>query len=220
MLKKLFLAVLVLSLVLAAGCGKSSLNGPVARVNGIEISRVDFDAEVKAEIDGYVNQGYELTDDDISMVEKYVLERLINNAMLLDAAEKSGITESTVDIDGEIDEIKEQFEDEDEFLLALEEMEISMEEYRVIVAEFLIIEGFFKQELDLDNVQVDDEEIQEMVDEFFSDYEGDDEGEDIDPQFVWDYFSDSIKEEKINSLISGLIEELRDNSEIEYLDNK
>lgn len=222
MLKKLFLAVLVLSLVLAAGCGNSTLNGPVARVNGIEISRADFDAEVEAEIDGYVNQGYDLTDDDILMVEEYVLERLINNAMLLDAAEKSGITEGSVDIDGEIDEIKKQFEDEDEFLLALEEMEISLEEYRVLVAEYLIIEDFFKQELDLDNVQVSEEEIQELVDEFFSEYDGEDEDEDedIDPEFVWNYFSDSLKEERINSLITDLIEELREDSEIEYLDNK
>lgn len=214
-MKRYVLAALVLSfLLVVAGC-RSGPEGPVARVNGIDIAREVFNYELETELDTYRQQGYQLTADDIRLVKEHVLDRLINNAMLLDAAEKKGISADTVDVDGEISLIMSQFQDEAEFLLALEEINVTLEEYRRLVAEFLIFERLFQHELDLDNVQVSDEEVQVVFDDFMEEYADD---ESLDPDTLWDSIRVSITEDRINQLIFAFIAELRDSSFIEYFD--
>jgi len=211
MLKKLAVFLLALAFFAVAGCGQQ---GPVAKVNGTEISREKYETELQYELDYYEDQGYKPKKEELETVKLYVVDRLINNFLLKAALDRAGITPETVaeDVQAEMEILKGFFEDEEDFFAALAEYDFTLEEYEAIVAEGLMFEHFFAVELDLANVKVSPEEVEAKVDEFMA--ANDDDSVDIAD--VRKYFENTLLEEKIVQLKADYINELREQSDIEY----
>lgn len=209
-MKKIMVFALVIVMALT-GCSKK---GPVAIVNGVDISREDFDNELKFELAAYENQGVTLTDEQIDEVKKYVVDRLINTQLLKEAAAKAGITAASVDIDKELAAVKASFEDEATFEKALADANFTLEAYRSALTDVLMIEALFEKELELSKIEVGDEEIQEIVDLYLEKYEGEEE---IDEEDLREYAAYNLKEQKAESMRSAYVEKLRKDSEIKYL---
>jgi len=216
LLKKLAVSVIIFTLsILTVGCG--SKTNPVAIVNGMEISRADYDAELEFELYGFEQQGYQLKEEELEMVKEQVLDRLINNRLLLQAAEQAGISPDSVNADAELVEIIAGFESEEEFQAALKQSGFTLEVYTRLIAEYLMIEDLFEAELNISALTVSDEEVQTAVAEFMASISEED-AEDLDPEDVKEYFAYSLVQDKANQLKGDFIQELRENSEIEYLD--
>jgi hypothetical protein len=211
-MKKITVFALVFSLLLGlAGCAKK---GSVAIVNGVEISREAFDSEVNYDLASYESQGVTLTDEDIAQVKQNAVDRLINTHLLKEAAIKAGITAESVDVDGELTAVKDSFSDEATFNQALADAEFTLESYKSVLTDILMIEALFEQELELSKIEVGEEEIQAMVDLYLENYGGEDE---IDEEDLRDYLAYTLKEEKAEARRSEYIEKLRKESKIEYL---
>ena len=215
MFKRFLSICLALSLVLIVAACSSGNTGPVAIVNGTEITREAFQSELDYNLLQYQQQGVELSAEDLASLEQFVVDNLVNTALLVEAAEKAGFTPETVDVDGEIAGIASQFEDEEQFEEAIVAEGMSLEDYKGLIAEYLMVQNLFEAELNLDNVVVSDEEVQEMLDMFMAQYE-DDEETDVDIEDARAYFASVLEEEKIDQLIGEFIEQLRENSNIEY----
>lgn len=212
-MKRITVFALVFSMLFGlAGCAKK---GPVAIVNGVEISREAFDSEVKYDLASYESQGVTLTDKEIAEVKQYAVDRLINTHLLKEAASKAGITAESVDIEGELAAVKDSFTDEAAFLKALTDAGFTLESYQSVLAEILMIEALFEQELEFSKIEVGEEEVQAMVDLYLQNYE---EEEEIDEADLREYVAYTLKEQKAEAMRSEYIEKLRKESEIKYLD--
>jgi len=215
MLKKLTASLIALSLVfIISGCGTKT--GPVAIVNGVEISREVFNAELEYDLKMYESQGFQLTKDDIEYIKELIVDRLINTALLMTAAEKAGITADTVDIDGELEFLIAEFDDEEDFEQALALEGYTRDQYIVMLAEYLVVQELLELELNLSTVTVSDDDVQEMIGLYMADYG--DEDPDLDIQLLESYFAENLREDIINNLIGDYIQDLREESEIVYLD--
>jgi glycerophosphoryl diester phosphodiesterase len=214
MFKRLIAIGMALSLMFIVAACSSGNNGVVAIVNGIEISREAFDTELNYNLQEYQQQEVELSEEDLETLKQLVLDKLVNTALLVDAAKKAGFTPGTVDIDGEMASIIAQFQDQDQFEQALAAEGLSLDDYKELIGEYLMVQGLFEAELDIDSVMVNDDEVQEMLDMFLAQYG--DEDADFDVEDARAYFASTLREEKIDALIGDFIQELRQNSEIEY----
>ncbi|RYD06259.1 hypothetical protein N752_05040 [Desulforamulus aquiferis] len=95
--------VIFASLVLfLAGCANNKVN-VVASVNGTEITRQELDKRVNLTIEGYKQQGLDLTSKENKalkdQVEKGVLDELIAMTLLMQEAEKQNLTASKEEVD-------------------------------------------------------------------------------------------------------------------------
>lgn len=209
----LFIGILVIS---AVGCsdGGSSDSPVVAMVNGTELTREEFDSIVEYNVAYYESQGSQLSDEDLETIQELVLESMIDDYLLLDAADNAGFTPETVDVDGEIASlIEEQFEDESKFEEYIQDLGLNRDEYREQMARVLMIDEHLEAELELSQVEVSEDELNAAVDDFM---ESDDEME-LEREYVEEYFASTLVEEKTNEMIYEYLEELRADSEIEYL---
>lgn len=211
-MKKVIIFAVVSSLLLGlAACDKTA-SGPVAIVNGVEISREAFDSELEYDLDYLNSQGITL---ELSEVKQNVVDRLINTHLLKEAAVKAGIDAGTVDVEGELAAIMEAFEDEADFEQALAEADFTLESYKLVLTDMLMIEALFEQELELSKVEVDEEQVQAMVDFYLEKYG---EEDDVDEEDLREYVTYTLTQEKIDSLRNDYLEKLRQDSDIEYLD--
>lgn len=210
---KRMLPVLLFSLfLLVAACTPE----PVAIVNGVKISRADYDMEYKYELSNYSQQGYQLEDDEKETLKEQVLDRLVNNQLLLQAAEKAGITRDTVDVQGTLDEIIQRYDDKDAFEADIKDSGFNIEEFKGLIADILIIEDLFEAKLNLSSLVIAEEEIETAAAEFLSSMG--DEAAELDPDEVLEYIAYSLKEIKAGELKMEYIEKLREESDIEYFD--
>ncbi len=214
-MNRIALPLLALVLVFLSACAPD-VPGPVAIVNGIEISREEFDREVDYELASFIQGDYELTEEELELVQEAVLERLINNCLLLEAAAAVGITRETVDYEGTIAEIIANYESEAEFEAELLESGFSLEEFRGLIADALVIEELFEAELQLSSLEVSDEEIEVVVAEYLATMG--EEAQDIDPEDVRFYVALSLLEEMAYEQKMAYTQGLWEQSDIEYFE--
>ena len=130
---------LLLVLVLLSGCANNKAN-VVATVNGKELSRTELDKRVNFTIESYKMQGLDLTTKENSamrqQLEQSELEKLIQDTLLLQEAEKQKVTPSKEEIDNNIKQVKESYGKEEEFKKALEQFKLTEQDFReLVVAE-------------------------------------------------------------------------------------
>ncbi|MDO7788047.1 SurA N-terminal domain-containing protein [Desulforamulus aquiferis] len=141
--------VIFASLVLfLAGCANNKVN-VVASVNGTEITRQELDKRVNLTIEGYKQQGLDLTSKENKalkdQVEKGVLDELIAMTLLMQEAEKQNLTASKEEVDKNLAEIKESFGSEEEFKKALQEAKWTEEDVREDIEFRLTYQNLFNK---------------------------------------------------------------------------
>ena len=130
---------MLLVFALLSGCANNKAN-VVATVNGKEISRTELDKRVNFTIESYKMQGLDLTTKENSamrqQLEQSELEKLIQDTLLLQEAEKQKVTPSKEEIDNNIKQVKESYGKEEEFKKALEQFKLTEQDFReLVVAE-------------------------------------------------------------------------------------
>lgn len=211
--KVLKLCAMTMLLVLATAC---SPTGPVARVSEVDIPREEYNRELQRELDYYEGQGIVLSDQEQEMVKTMVIDRLINNVLLEEAAVAQGITRESLaeEIDVEYAWIQLNYIDETGFLAALENSGYTADSFREAMAQVTLIDAFFETVLDYSAVVVDPEHVQTMVDMYLGLYDE----EELDVEELRYYCEDSIRQNLLENLRQEYIDGLREETVIEYLD--
>ncbi|GAG65466.1 unnamed protein product, partial [marine sediment metagenome] len=104
---------------------KKSSKGPVAVVNGSEITQEDFNRQIRHVQERLASMGRPLIDSQISEMKKEVLENLINRELLYQESQREGIMIDEVAIDEEMMTLKKRFPSEAEFNNALIQVNLS-----------------------------------------------------------------------------------------------
>ena len=224
MMKRILTGILLLSvavLVLGA-CSNDSSKGNtekenkedlVATVDGKGISKQQYEKELEAMKATYAQQGMSEDQMDSKMkkeLEKSVLDQMINAELLLQIAEKDGISVEDKEVDAELDNIKGNFEDEKKFEEALKSNEMTEKELKSQLKKQLTVNKYLDSKIG--KVEVTDEEIQTRYDQYTelakAQEQEPEELEKIKPQLEQQVIS-----EKENAKISKLVEDLRKENE-------
>ncbi|WP_203553168.1 SurA N-terminal domain-containing protein [Bacillus sp. B15-48] len=220
MLKRLILSFLLLGSVafLLGACSsdegsEGTETDVVATVNGDEILRKDYNHEFELTKSTYAQMGIQFDDlDDATKeeLEMVVLNQLINTRLVLQSSESDGIAIEQNEIDTELNRIKSQFEDDQQYEDALKEMSITEEELIKQVREQLMIGTYFDNKIG--DISVSEEDIQTLYNEYKGQAESlEQEAEPLEtlkPQLEQQALA-----EKQNVKVSELIEELRSANE-------
>ncbi|MFW6011162.1 MAG: peptidylprolyl isomerase [Desulfosalsimonas sp.] len=96
---------------------KEAENGDdyVAAVNGVKIPAQDLERIVDLFKARYGGSGAQIGDQQLAYIRKTILDNLIEQQLLYQASKDEGIKVDSVDVREEIDKIKSEFENEDQF---------------------------------------------------------------------------------------------------------
>jgi len=201
-----------------AGCSSEEAGTVVAKVNGEEISREDYEKELEITKSAYAQQGVNLDDLDKQAVEELessVLDQLINTQLVLQTSKDEGMVVKESEINTELDTIKSQFEDDKKFEAALKEMDLTEATLKEQVKTQLTITKYVESQIG--KINVTDEEVKALYDQYKQQTESQDQKaepfESIKPQL-----EQQVIAQKRNEEASVVIGELRkaneDNIEI------
>ncbi len=112
----------------------------LASVNGVIISREDFEAEMRPLLQRLAMSGQSPDADQMAKLRENVLDNLIHRELLLQEAKKSGyeITDETVE--QEMADLKGRFQDEKTFEQMMTQMGIGQDQLRDQIRQRLLIE--------------------------------------------------------------------------------
>lgn len=152
-------AVLVLAaalLVGAAGCNKDE--DVAARVNGEEISKAELDAQI-AKLEEQYPQMFEGADAEGRILDfkQRLLDNLINAMLIRQAAAERGIEVTDEDVQKQIDQLKQSFQSEEDFLAQLEQAGMDEATLEQQVRDQIITEQLIAQLTE--DVEISDEDI-------------------------------------------------------------
>ncbi|MTI94326.1 MAG: hypothetical protein FH749_02405 [Firmicutes bacterium] len=201
--------------MVVAGCVAEPVE-PVAVVNGTEVTRHAFENELERTLKIYDLQGVEPSEADLEMIRGFIVDRLIIDTILLEAAETAGISEDSVDVDTELMLLRNSYASERAFFEALDAEGYSLAEYRDLLVRQLMFRQLFFTELKLHSIELATEEIEEL-NEFYETQLADREDAPERDEVI-DYLTDLIRAEKSELVIIEYMENLWDQSDIEYLD--
>ncbi|ATG54275.1 SurA [Brachybacterium ginsengisoli] len=138
----------------------------VATVNGEKISKDEFVSAYEGQFQQAAMQQQSTGQEvDQTKLKKQVADQLVDNHLLLQAAEDSGITATSKDVDATLEEIAKQngLGSADEVVSALEQQGMSEEDVRKDAASQYTLTAYIEQEADVE--QPSDEELKTQYDQ-------------------------------------------------------
>lgn len=224
MMKRILTGIFLLSIaVLVLGaCSNDSSKGNaekenkedlVATVDGKGISKRDYEKELDVMKATYEQQGMpedQMDSKQKEELEKSVLDQMINAELLLQIAEKDGISIEDKEVDAELEKIKTNFEDEKQFEEALKKNEMTEKELKAQLKKQMTVNKYLDSKIG--KVEATDEEIQARYEQYKQlaemQEQKPEELEKVKPQL-----EQQVLSEKENEKISKLVEELRKENE-------
>ena len=179
-----------------------------AIVNGEKITKEQVE-KTKAQLS--LQQGVDINSFDAATqreITAQIVDMLIEQTLIKQKVEAANIQVDEQQVDEQIAQIIQQFEDQEQFESALELEGLSMEDFRTLVRDSLSVEAYLQQELNLSGVTATQEDIDQMIAEF-SQFE---EFEQLIDEFN---FEEYIIQQKQQELIDNFINQLRQGADIE-----
>lgn len=136
----------------------------VATVNGVGILRSDYELVLQQTQQQYAMQGQQITEAQLPQLQQNVLDQMVAEELLYQQGINSGFEASTESIDLQIQQIKGQFETEEQYASALQQNQTTEEELRSDIERNLVVQQTV-QTVTADLQPVTDEEVQTFYDE-------------------------------------------------------
>lgn len=155
--------VLMLFFLPALATDKKPSDEKVAVVNGVVISRIQFDKELKAQLQRKSQQGGQISDDQMTELKNELLEGLIEREVLSQESQKAGIKITDQNVDEQMAAIKKRFPNDEEFKKALDSMGLTEEDVREQIQRGLAIRELIDQKV-ASKVVITDEETKAYYD--------------------------------------------------------
>lgn len=225
-MKKTIIAVLILLVLILGGVAflsnnekgdadlgfnQSENDNSVAVVNGETISRADFET---AKTSMAMQQGIDFESLDVEAqqeMESQVLESLISQVLLRQAADAEGETVPEEDVQAQMEVVKSQFESEEVFQQTLETEGFTEEELESQIRSELVTNAYLQQQIDFDSIEVTEAEVEETYAQVTAGQEAPELSE------LYEQIEQIVAQEKSQGLVSELIAELRAGAEVESL---
>lgn len=185
----------------------------VATVNGKEISRHDLEIAIK-QIQSDPTATVPSVEDSVARAEfeLTVLNQIINDTLMLELAEKAGFKAGDDAIDSQLGLIKSQFASPALFSNQLNQFDLTEADLKENVRQQIVLGQYLEQLATEHNLSVSAEEIQTFFDEQIAS-----QGIDASLEEVSLQIETAIKQQKLQTIATNLVESLRANAQIEIL---
>ena len=133
----------------------------VAVVDGVKISREEFNKSVEMIAQNAASQGINVTDPKTkAQIDKQAIDVLINNTLLLQGAKDAGVTSDAAKVQAEYDGLVKELGGQDALNKRMAEVGLTEEKLRKNISERLVANAYIETQTDIKNISVTDEEIQ------------------------------------------------------------
>lgn len=190
--------------------GANLPEGVAAEVNGTVISRSELEWAARAWLrERGMDLGGMRTPGTYKSLKRQVLQRLIQEELILQAADTQGVTVDEAQIDTRVREAKAGAGSDDEFANQLESLGLTMAEHREQIRRQLLLEEYVRVKIQ-PRVEVD----QARVDGAYANYLEAQKDDARPEQEVRILIRDQLAQQVLAELISEHLETLMENSEI------
>ncbi len=216
--KSTFIAVII-ALILLGGAGHylyttKYADPAVAVVNGMKISQTQFDESVMLIEQNAVLQGFDLADEASRIeIRNQALDTLINNALIITAAEKAGIGATDQEIQTKYDELATQLGGAEALNTRMAEIGLSESKLRSNIEERIIADAYIEGETDIENITIDAAEIAAYMEALKKNNPAGGELPPLDE--IKPQIEAQLKAEKQQQIVTDLIARLRNEAKIE-----
>jgi len=135
----------------------------VAVVNGVVITRDQYDKELQVQLGRVSRQGKQISDDQTAELKKEILEGLIEREVLYQESRKAGIKVDDQKVTDQLAAIKKRFPNDEEFKKALNKMNLTEDEIQIQIQRGLAIRELIDQKV-ADQIVIKDEETRAYYD--------------------------------------------------------
>ena len=201
------------------GIAEGSPEDVVALVNGEEVYRKDYSFQLDYMKSLYEMQGVDFrrtdSQDILRQLEVYALEELINQRLIIQQAREENIQVSHQEVEEEYQEVAAQFDDEEDLLSELAEINLTRDGFMSLIQEQLLFQRYMENyldEVDPEELEVSEEELETMYSLYSSQIE------DL-PDFekYKDQLEQELIQQKYDQLVELKLQELRAESDIQIL---
>lgn len=221
---------LVLGLILSATYGifdflrergeaAGSPEDVVAMVNGEEIIRQDYSFQLEQLKSMYEMQGIDFRRNDsqdlLRQLEYQALEELINQRLILQIAREKDIQVSQQEVQDDYEEVVSRFDNEEELISELAEMNLTREGFITMIEEQLLIARYLEdyiKTVDPEELEVSEEDLETFYSLYSSQYEDMPDYEEIKEELKED-----LTQQKYDQVVNVMVQEIRAESDIQIL---
>ena len=118
-----------------------------AEINGVIITKKQFEKELNIHLERVARQGRQLPDSQLASLKKDILDGLIERELLYQESQKAGIKVKQAAIDEQLADIKKRFPSDDQFKSALAQMNLTEVEVRTQIERGLAIRELIDQKI-------------------------------------------------------------------------
>lgn len=185
--------------------------GTVATVNGKSIYKKEFDDSVTLMEQSATMQGIDLSQESVKQeIRKEALNVLINNALLITAAEGAGFKATDEDIDQKYAELVTEVGGEEVLSARMAEIGLTPEKLRSNIRERILADQYLESETDVESLSVSDEEVNQFLAALNT------EGTELPPiEEIRPQIEAQILSQKQQQIVQDLIAKLRAEATIE-----
>jgi hypothetical protein len=208
---------LVAALLIILGAGFYVYNeyykdgGTVAVVNGVRISADEFNESVSLIEQSAVAQGIDLNQGALKEeIQSQALDTLVNNALLITAAQKAGFKASEDDVSTKYDELVAQLGGEEALNAQMSQVGLTEEKLRRNIQERILADQYIETETAIKDLAVSEEEINAYIESLGGSDVELPPNEQLRPQV-----EAQILSQKQQQMVVDLIERLRKSAVIE-----
>lgn len=139
----------------------------VATVNGVNISKTVYDAQLASAISSYKTQGIDVTNaDELAKIKTQVLNNLIDNELVSQGIIGSGVKATDADVEKQIQDIIKQTGGADNFQAELVKANLTETQLRDNISKQLTLQKYLEANVDIDKITVSDAEISQFYKQY------------------------------------------------------
>jgi peptidyl-prolyl cis-trans isomerase SurA len=154
-------ALILVFLLLGAGCQSKSQDGVAAVVNGYTITRAELEQYFQSQVD---QTQAPTSEDEQAMLRLNLLREVIDRQIMLQRAEKLGLMAVDSEVDARIKEFRSPYDSDAAFEKYLQSRAMTVEDLRTEVRRTLTIEKLFNKEV-TSRISVADAELKSFYEE-------------------------------------------------------
>lgn len=161
---KLFMVLtLIMVPTLALAAEKKAPADKAAVVNGVTISKDDFDRELDFFVKRANQRGQQVPQAQMGMMKNEVLDSLIDRELLFQESEKKGIKINPEEVSDQFQKIQQRYPSKDEFKKLLSEMGLTESDVQKQISRGMAIQQLIDKEVG-DKIKIGDEEVKSYYD--------------------------------------------------------
>jgi parvulin-like peptidyl-prolyl isomerase len=135
----------------------------IARVNGVVITRREFQIEYRQAVDKHVDEGQPVNEAYIAPIRRAVIQRMVEEELLFQESGRLGIAVSTEELDDRIAAARARFDSESAFAQEITRLHMDESQYRRKLHRQMAIDRVIERQV-MPSLSVSEAEIRQFYD--------------------------------------------------------